>query len=414
MTRKTKIKTQTAPPLRISHLSLSAKPHAPLEKSLEKILKMTLKVKSARFLGLVFLVCIAFLLHIGNHLTELCEKAETKPVKQTNGSPADKINLPFPEPPSEAELDAFIDNFVAANPAYQEDCKAYLRSPSQYNAERESFSKRRTIKSARSYGLCVPGLTCLFPRLIPVNWKWHFSQYNQDWFIFVNFLYTMTMQGRKGFYVESGANDHIRVSNTAFLDYCLGWKGICIEPLPRYHAAIREKRTCELIPNCLSMEDEQEILISNEVPGTETGTKVTCSRLDTILRQRNITNVDLWSLDVEGFEFNAMAGMDWTSTGKDAITIQALLMEQQELTQGACEQINMDYRLTTLGYHKYRIVSDAFYYKSPGGLRFPDSSQSVQDDPTSRTQLLDMFYHGLEDKRCKEQGQEVKFFTDKL
>lgn len=292
----------------------------------------------------------------------------------------------LPAPPSAAELEAFIDNFVAANPNYQEACQAYLRSPAKYNAERTSF----------------------------INWKWHFSQYNQDWFIFVNFLYTMTKQGRKGFYVESGANDPIRVSNTAFLDHCLGWKGICIEPTPRYHDSLKRQRTCELIPNCLSNEEGQEIMISEETPGTETGIKVKCRRLDNILRERNIHHVDVWSLDVEGFEFNAMSGLDWTSTADDAINIQSILMEQQEMTQGACEQMHMDYRLTTLGYHKYRLVSDAFYYKSPGGLMFADSTTYQDNNPTSRTQLLDKYYRELENRRCKsKENKEVKFFTDK-
>lgn len=293
-----------------------------------------------------------------------------------------------PSPPTEAELETFIDHFVAANPTHTEHCKAYLRSPANFNVERESF----------------------------INWKWLFSQYNQDWFLFVNFFYQMTQHNQTGFYIESGANSAWRVSNTAFLDYCLGWKGLCIEPTTRYHDQLRTERSCELITNCLSDVEGEIISLSNEVPGTagNDAVNVTCRRLDNLLRERNIFKVDLWSLDVEGFEVKVLSGMDWNNDAQNPIHIQSILMEQQELGvgEGPCEQINIDYRLTTLGYGKYRIVSDAFYYKASNGLRFADSN--VHASGGSRTQALDSYYHGLEDSRCKEKGGEVKFFTDPL
>ena len=126
--------------------------------------------------------------------------------------------------------------------------------------------------------------------------------------------------------------------------------------------------------------------------------------------------MDLWSLDVEGFEFYAMSGMDWWGQDGDSdstINIQAILMEQQEMTLGPCEQMNMDYRLTTLGYHKYRLVSDAFYYKAHnhGSLLYADSN-SPHGGSGSRTELLDKYYHELESKRCQSAKQQVRFFTE--
>ena len=88
------------------------------------------------------------------------------------------INDPFSK--------SFVDNFEAANPAYTEDCKAYMRSPQEFNQERKSY----------------------------MNWKYYFSQWQQDYVMFINVFFDMAARGKKGFYIESGAHDYIRVSNT--------------------------------------------------------------------------------------------------------------------------------------------------------------------------------------------------------
>ena len=208
----------------------------------------------------------------------------------------------------------------------------------------------------------------------------------------------MATQGIKGFYVESGANDWLRVSNTAFLDLCLGWEGLCIEPSTRYHEGIREHRTCELVPNCLSYKNEMVNSVGEEINSTG-GVPVECVRLDQLLEQRNISRVHLWSLDIEGFETNALKGMDF-----DNYDVQTILMEQQELSNDPCVQIAIDFTLTVnWGYSKYRIVSDAFYIKPNYGptfskLRFPNSS------------ALGEYFHELEDRRCTK--KKTVLFTD--
>lgn len=61
------------------------------------------------------------------------------------------------------------------------------------------------------------------------------GQHNQDIFLFQNLFRWWPMQGRKGFYVESGANDAYYLSPSMFFDKCLGWHGLCIEPQPKFH-----------------------------------------------------------------------------------------------------------------------------------------------------------------------------------
>lgn len=61
------------------------------------------------------------------------------------------------------------------------------------------------------------------------------AQFSQDVFLFHNLYWDWPMRGRKGFYVESGANDPLALSTSLFFDKCLGWSGLCIEPQPQYH-----------------------------------------------------------------------------------------------------------------------------------------------------------------------------------
>jgi hypothetical protein len=61
------------------------------------------------------------------------------------------------------------------------------------------------------------------------------GEVNQDIFMFRNVFKYWPMQGRKGFFVESGANDPLISSNSFFFEKCLGWDGLCVEPQPEYH-----------------------------------------------------------------------------------------------------------------------------------------------------------------------------------
>jgi FkbM family methyltransferase len=265
------------------------------------------------------------------------------------------------------ELKTFIETFEAAHPEWTERCKAYLRSPAQYNFDRLNRSSF-------------------------INWEWEFSQYGQDWILFVNWLHT---RGRTGFYVESGANSALRVSNTAFYDLCMGWRGLCVEPTTQYHQELRELRTCHLEPVCLSYREET-INMEGENPtrdAVENSNPVKCERIDTLLRKYNVSHVDLWSLDIEGFEMNALRG--WRGISFPDI----LLMEQQDMGGNACSQMGIDYRLTAMGYDKHRFVSDGIYVRrETGPLRVPNRT------------VLDGYARELEDPRCKNMGKELLFF----
>jgi FkbM family methyltransferase len=142
-----------------------------------------------------------------------------------------------------------------------------------------------------------------------------------------------------GFFVEAGANDGFEQSNTYWLERFRGWRGVLVEPIPELHReAVLERPdakvfNCALVPFdhpggtvrmrygglmsivagargseaadreyvqtafALGMEDEREV----DVPART---------LSSILDEVDATDIDLLSLDVEGFEPDVLRGLD--------------------------------------------------------------------------------------------------------
>lgn len=60
-------------------------------------------------------------------------------------------------------------------------------------------------------------------------------------------------QGRQqGFFVEFGAMDGLRASNTLLLEQHHGWQGILSEPNPRYNSQLATTRQCKVDLRCVS------------------------------------------------------------------------------------------------------------------------------------------------------------------
>lgn len=74
-----------------------------------------------------------------------------------------------------------------------------------------------------------------------------FSELKQD--LFALFA---TQHKQQGFFVEFGAMDGIRASNTLLLERNYGWTGIMSEPNPRYHTSTPKNRCCRIDLRCVS------------------------------------------------------------------------------------------------------------------------------------------------------------------
>jgi FkbM family methyltransferase len=147
---------------------------------------------------------------------------------------------------------------------------------------------------------------------------------------------------RNGFFIEAGANDGLSQSNTAYFECYLGWMGILIEPIPALAERCRVNRPnviveqCALVPigysgkhiemqycNLMSLvrgargsdaadashiDRGREYLALNDCPYK---IDVPAKSLTQVFDEHNALNIDLLSLDVEGFEVAALRGLDF-------------------------------------------------------------------------------------------------------
>jgi len=137
-----------------------------------------------------------------------------------------------------------------------------------------------------------------------------FSQGWQDWYIYHN--YFKDRDWGEGVYMDFGTNDPLTISNTAFFDKCLGWKGVCIEMNPKYHAAIRNKRGCSLVDTCV-LGKETEVGFTDAGTSSEVkedGKGMTCTTLAKVFEQHEIKHVDFVSIDIEGAEADTLRCLD--------------------------------------------------------------------------------------------------------
>lgn len=143
-----------------------------------------------------------------------------------------------------------------------------------------------------------------------------------------------------GFFIEAGANDGIQQSNTLFFERHRKWTGLLVEPIPELANRCRRNRTRCLVENVAltSFEDNRHTIEmrycnlmslvkgamktpQEELAHIEAGCRgqkiesrdvtVPAGRLSEILDRHRIERIDLFSLDVEGFELNVLKGLDF-------------------------------------------------------------------------------------------------------
>lgn len=172
----------------------------------------------------------------------------------------------------------------------------------------------------------------------------------------------------QGVFVEAGANDGYRQSNTYFLERCRGWAGVLVEPVPALaDQAARQRPRSRVVNAALVADDYLQPTISvryggliSAVEGTEGWSKedlgealdgpsytveVPARTLSSILDEAGVSAIDFLALDVEGYEERALAGLDlrrhvprfllieiWNSASRRA-GIEAILGDRYRLLQ---------------------------------------------------------------------------------
>jgi FkbM family methyltransferase len=144
-----------------------------------------------------------------------------------------------------------------------------------------------------------------------------------------------------GVFVEAGANDGISQSNTYWFERFRGWRGVLIEGVPRLADACRRNRPNARVYNAALVgdpsvtrvamrtahlmslvsgafgsraSDDEHLRKGAEVqrlrPGEMEEVEVPARTLTSILAEVAPLRLDLLSLDVEGYEAEALRGLD--------------------------------------------------------------------------------------------------------
>lgn len=143
-----------------------------------------------------------------------------------------------------------------------------------------------------------------------------------------------------GIFVEAGANDGVRQSNTYFIERKLGWKGLLVEPVPRLAQRCRKNRPRAIVEECVLTDEEHAgdffevmdldlmtIVVDQDHEGRDTEEHIRTAEsvqrikrslvsvkgdsLSRLLDAHGLSGVDLLSLDVEGAELDVLRGIDF-------------------------------------------------------------------------------------------------------
>jgi len=157
------------------------------------------------------------------------------------------------------------------------------------------------------------------PSMEPYNFRkpkknMKFSQFGQD-----GILAPILSQIKNGFFVESGAFNGEKYSNTIYYE-SLGWQGLLVEPGHAYFKIATKKRKAWVFHGAISPSKRSMLLnFTDEKHGEYSHQNGTSSRqvqaepLEKLIRaiDSDRRTVDFWSLDIEGGECKVLESTDF-------------------------------------------------------------------------------------------------------
>ena len=161
-----------------------------------------------------------------------------------------------------------------------------------------------------------------------------FSQFGQDSYIF-NKLFKNKNHGT---FVDVGGNDPVNGNNT-YLFEMNGWNGIAVEPQDKLRFLWKDLRKTKCLDSVIGPEEKQIVFVeggdsenglsgvknfnkvSNKNPGKLETVKMQ-KRLDQILIENNLQNLDYLSIDVEGYEMEVLKSIDFNKINIELICLE--------------------------------------------------------------------------------------------
>lgn len=168
------------------------------------------------------------------------------------------------------------------------------------------------------------------------------SQHGQD-------AYVLQLLGHKrfGYFLDSGASNGVRCSNTRLLEQSYGWTGICVEPDTSFFSELVRNRRCICVNCCLyDVDGTVDFVAAGTVGGipqeftpallpyvrgalglpddarlpTE---QAPCRLVGSLLEEYRAPRViDYWSLDTEGSELRILRGFPFAEYAVRVLSVE--------------------------------------------------------------------------------------------
>ena len=172
-----------------------------------------------------------------------------------------------------------------------------------------------------------------------------------------------TQEKREGYFVEVGAANGLKLSNTFWLEHEFDWQGLCVEPNPNYAEELAAYRQCQISHACVGpttgehtffvLADEYSSMAEFAESDLHADTRsqrtsgsielITTSLNDLLAHHAVPPHFDYLSIDTEGSEFAILNAFDFSTWTIDYITVEHNYTPQREQLHAL---------LTSVGYQR--------------------------------------------------------------
>jgi FkbM family methyltransferase len=218
-----------------------------------------------------------------------------------------------------------------------------------------------------------------------------------------DFLVDRMLEGQtSGFFVEVGCIDGLRFSNTLSFEE-RGWRGICIEAHPDYIEALRRNRPNSIVVHCAAGEADDPAATFYANPRGSLSSldrsreqhfkekysdffegyqeqKVAKHRLDTLFDRLAVQEIDFLSLDIEGYEVQAISGLDLRRYRPRIMVIEV---------DSKAQEAELDALILPHDYHKSVRIGPNHFYLSEKSLDAPIRNRVFRVDAIHTQHPLD-------------------------